>query len=449
MKKNLITSDQRIGPQRLMALMALLALCLTPAFGSAALLLTAFITLIAMPLALIQCGRSAIRAKHLLAGSLLAYFFYFLLVDFLISGNFRASLYTMAPNLPLLAVAVIALALDPERARLSANRIGTWASLAVLVSFVMAAAIWLVQPNWQIFGTSLIRITGVNDRLMLLAGNPLLFAAAYMTLGYVALLGWHDRSATSRGFAIAALVIALATVAFWSQSRGATLVALPLSLLSIFYVRPRPVTLLVVTLGVFAIMALIIILGGFDERVLGSFKRLTRGLATVLTGDPSMESSTGFRLIMYRAGIAAWMESPVWGYGVTERFSAIIPYLPEGYTFRFSHLHNTFLTHAVAGGVVGVAFLLMLLFTPAAINIIDGPPNRDQRYLAWVILISLSGVGMSSLILNQDVSSHFLALLMIVHLFMHHDKTMKGISSPSGSAPLDVVSAQPKRGQKT
>lgn len=34
----------------------------------------------------------------------------------------------------------------------------------------------------------------------------------------------------------------------------------------------------------------------------------------------------------------------------------------------FSHLHNSFLAHAVAGGLVGVLILLGLLLTPFLIN---------------------------------------------------------------------------------
>jgi O-antigen ligase len=218
-----------------------------------------------------------------------------------------------------------------------------------------------------------------------------------MTLGFVALLGWHDRSLRSRSLAVAVLVIALGTVMFWSESRGSTLAALPLLMLSIWYTRPRPAALLVAALGLAALIALVMILGGFGERAISSVERLTRGLATVATGDPSLEGSVGARLIMYRAGIAAWMESPIWGYGVSERFSAVMPYLPEGYSFRFTHLHNSFLTHAVAGGAVGVAVLVSLLLTPLAINQTVGASDRGQRFFAWLILLSMAGVGMSNL----------------------------------------------------
>jgi hypothetical protein len=200
--------------------------------------------------------------------------------------------------------------------------------LAVVASFGMATVIWLAQPNWQIMGLSLTQTSGVNQRLMLLAGTPLPFAAAYMTLRFVALLGWHDRSLRSRSLAVAALVVALTTVMFWSESRGATLAALPLLMHSIWYTRPRPAALMIAALGLAALIALAVTFGGFGGPLISSVERLSRGLATLATGDPSMESSTGLRLIMYRAGRAARLESPIWGYGVSERFSAVMPYLP-------------------------------------------------------------------------------------------------------------------------
>ena len=436
----MITVDQQGKLQRLMAMLCLLALCLTPALGSAASLVSIVSLLIAVPLAFNQRNWSSSKAKHLLAGALLSYFGYFLFLDFLITRDFGASFLAMSPNTPLLALAVIVLALDPKRAMLSASSIGKGASFAVLASAGMAGLIWLVQPSWQLLGYNLTNVSGVNGRLMLLSGNPLPFAATYMTLGFLAPMGWHDRSKTSQGFAVAALATAVSLAAVWALSRGATLAALPLAVLAIWYLRPRPKTLLAVAIGLSIVIAAMIVLGGFGERLSGSVDRLIRGVSTVASGDPSMESSTGQRLIMYRAGLAAWIESPIWGYGISQRFSAIIPYLDESYEHvRYTHLHNTFITHAVAGGLVGVFIVLVLLLTPMAINRADESSDRDQQYLAWLIFLSLAGVGMSSVILNQDVSAHFLALLMVTHLLLHHDKIASREPRDTHQQKLDEI----------
>lgn len=420
------TGDLQLGLQRLLAASMLLALCLTPALGSVALLATAVAMLVALPVGIARRGWLDGGAKRWVWGALLAYFVYFVLGDALLQGDLGASLYTMTPNLPLVAAGLVALALDPDRAALAPRRIGQWASVAVMISFCMALLIWLTQPSWQILGLSLTDASGVNGRLMLLAGNPLPFAATYMTLGFIALLGWHERGMVSRAVALSALLTALATIVFWSQSRGATLAAVPLLGLAIWYLRPRPAQLLAGFLGLAALAAIIITFGGHGDRVIAGISRLTVGVSTFFSGDPSMEASTGQRLIMYQAGLAAWMDSPIWGYGVSQRFAAAAAYLPEGMNIGYSHLHNSFLTHAVAGGVVGVSVLLVVLLTPVLINRTASAavahPDRDAWYCAGVIVLSLAGIGMTNLILNHDVSANFLGALMVIHLLMHHHK---------------------------
>ena len=123
---------------------------------------------------------------------------------------------------------------------------------------------------------------------------------------------------------------------------------------------------------------------------------------------------------MYRAGLAAWWDSPIIGYGISQRFMAAQPYLPPEFIGQFSHLHNTFITHAVAGGVIGLMLVFALFVTPFATNLavqFEGAAfNRDRRYLAWLIFLSLVGIGMSGVVLNHDVSANFLGTLLLAHL---------------------------------
>ncbi len=409
--------------QRLFVVAILLTLCAIPAMGSVAALITAFALILALPVAIARRGWSDTGGKRWVSGALLAYFIYFTAGDAVMRGDFGASLYTMAPNIPLVAAALIALALDPVRAFATPKQVGEWASGAVLLSFGLAALIWMTQPGWQLLGQSLTDLTMVNGRLQLFAGNPLPFAAAFLTLGFVSLLGWHDRGPISRSLALAAVVTAVLTAAVWSQSRGATLVALPLMGLALWYLRPRPIQLAVVTLGLACVVAAILFLGGYGDRVSASLARLFVGVTAFATGDAALEGSTGQRIMMYRAGLSAWMESPIWGHGISQRFAAAVPHFPEGQQFGYSHLHNSFITHAVAGGAIGVGLVLALLLTPFAVNRanrplakIDSPARRDARYFAALIFVSLAGIGMTNLILNHDVSANFLSTLLLAHL---------------------------------
>ena len=396
------------------------AFCATPALGSVAVLIMAIAMLVALPVAVMRYHRIATKRKATVWVSLLTYFLVFLGMDFLFYGDIQNTLRAIAPSSPVLAAAIVVMALDDGQTTISHRRLGEWSSLAVVVTVMSALLIWLTQPEWQVLGRSVTDITGVNGRLAMFVGNPLPFAGALLVLGFVSLLGWHDRSFASRLFGTVAAILALVTVVFWAQSRGATLAAIPLIGLTVWYLRPSRDALvkmsLALAMGGIALMGI----AAFGDVLPMAIARLVDGLA-VLAGDaPEVDGSTWYRLAMYRAGLAAWWDSPIFGYGISQRFMAAQPYLPPEFIGQFSHLHNTFITHAVAGGVIGLMLVFALFVTPFATNRavqFEGAAfNRDRRYLAWLIFLSLVGIGMSGVVLNHDVSANFLGTLLLAHL---------------------------------
>lgn len=425
------------GPmQRVLLACVMLSLCMTPALGSVTVLIMAIAMLMALPIAIMRRGWNEAGAKRWLWASFLAYLLSLFVIDVFLHGDIKVSLRAIAPSTPLLAAAIVAMALDPVRARVAHKDLGEWASLAVLGTVAIAVVILQMQPQWQILGRSLTAITHINDRLSLLVGNPLPFAGALLSLGFMCLLGWDARGPISRMLGLASMGLAVLVVAFWSQSRGATLAALPLLALALWYLRPQPWVLLSGALILIGFAALVLDVGGAGQIVAASNSRLMQGLAT-LAGDPAADASTWIRLVIYKAGLAAWWDSPIFGYGVSQRFWAVVPYLPSDFGHRFSHLHNTFITHAVAGGIIGLTALMAVLLTPFAIHRLSRPQphaqalpiGRDGRYFAWLIFLSLTGVGLSGVILHHDVSANFLGTLMIAHLLAQSG------TAPSRAAP--------------
>lgn len=400
------------------------SLCATPALGSVTVLVMLVAMLIAIPVAMSAYRTIATDAKRVVWMSLAAYFISYFLIDAFFHGDLQNTFRSIAPSSPVLAAATIAMALDPRTAMISHRKLGEWASFAVLVSGALAWLIVQTQPDWPILGRSVTDITGVNGRLSLFVGNPLPFAGAFLTLGFVSLLGWQERPWASKVMAGVATILAILVVTFWSQSRGATLAAIPLLGLALWYLRPSRYIVIFAAAACVVVVAVGAGFGSSLHTLTTALSRLFRGIAVLVGEEPAMDSSTWQRLVMYRAGIAAWWESPVFGYGISQRFSAAVPYFPPEFTGRYSHLHNTFITHAVAGGVVGLVFLCAVLATPFAVNrATTRDPNaestthkRDRQYFAWLIFLSLVGIGMSGLILNQDVSANFLGTLLVAHL---------------------------------
>ena len=64
--------------------------------------------------------------------SLLTYFLVFLGMDFLFYGDIQNTLRAMAPSSPVLAAAIVVMALDDGQTTISHRRLGEWSSLAVV-----------------------------------------------------------------------------------------------------------------------------------------------------------------------------------------------------------------------------------------------------------------------------------------------------------------------------
>ena len=371
------------------------------------------------------------RCARWLWASLITYLLWLFVIDLLLHSDAGSSLRAIAPSSPLLAAAIVAMAIDPRRGRVSHRALGEWSGLAVLATTALALGILHTQPGWQILGRSLTDLTAVNGRLSLFVGNPLPFAGALLGLGFVSLQGWEARGPLSRLLGMSSMLLAICVVALWSQSRGATLAALPLLALALWYLRPRAAGLATAAILLAALAAFMLDVGGLGDIAAASNNRLMQGLAA-LAGNASADASTWIRLQLYEAGLSAWRDSPILGHGVSQSFWAVLPHLPADFGHRFSHLHNTFVTHAVAGGLTGLAALIAVLLSTFAINRRSQPRldpeasawSRDRRYFAWLIFLLATGVGMSSVVLHHDVSANFLGALLVAHLMTQPNTSM-------------------------
>jgi hypothetical protein len=119
------------------------------------------------------------------------------------------------------------------------------------------------------------------------------------------------------------------------------------------------------------------------------------------------DTSLNQRLAMLQAGWKAFLEAPWRGHGGQNRFKAAAPYLPENFE-AFSHLHNDFLTHAVAGGVPAVVLLCLILAFPLLCAL--RRPNRDRILTALLFSGAFTGTALTNNVLFVDISAFALGL---------------------------------------
>jgi O-antigen ligase len=141
--------------------------------------------------------------------------------------------------------------------------------------------------------------------------------------------------------------------------------------------------------------------------------------AQVSTPMPAVpDGSIAQRLAMLEAGGQAFREAPWLGHGGQNRFAAARPYLPEGFP-DFSHLHNDFLTHAVAGGVPAVALLCLILAFPLLIAL--RAPPRDRLHTALLFSGAFTGPALVNNVLFVDISAFALAINYTVAIMLVSD----------------------------
>jgi len=340
------------------------------------------------------------------------------------SETITQQLRDQAKTLPILVIGLTAFLLYDKKISITFQSISTAAIIGVFIStigpFLLKASypytydlLWLIENKIQL-----------QSRLTMGSGNALPFGTLLMTLSFLSIVHLKKRSVIGKLFAVSALLLGIMTVAFWNQSRGPFLTIIPLGLITLWYVTYSDswVNSIKNSLKVFLSLVVIVISGiiiiektnsSYQTRILQSYQHLKVGLLT-FTGGVIQEESVSRRMIMYKSGLKASLNSPLIGYGIKNRFSATIPHRATGINWAYTHLHNTFLNHFVAGGIVGLFLLLLLMFSPL-INIYKNNIHNsiDAKYCALITVTSMLFNGLTNVLIMHDLMAGFFGMLIL------------------------------------
>ncbi len=234
-----------------------------------------------------------------------------------------------------------------------------------------------------------------SDRTGLLAGNPNILGGVMSVQIVLSFAGWGDAGRAER-LAIAAIALVSTCAAYLFTGNDGAILALivaaclaSLPLTKLLWSKGRKgwnfgFGVALVTAAFVALMVVFLLLP------------LTIRFPTA----EYWPSSTMQRLIMYQTGIQSLFDHPVFGVGLHQRFYATVAYYPTPPPddFWFSHLHNSFLTHAVAGGVPGAALSVAIMLLPSFIL-------RTTQLARFGNMLSgvLVGVGLTEVLLLNDL----------------------------------------------
>jgi O-antigen ligase len=272
-------------------------------------------------------------------------------------------------------------------------------------------------------------------RAELETSNPLYLSAAllYSVVLIACLLPLCSGRWRIAGFV--AILMAVSVIGFLAQSRAYLLVLVALVALKIAALvlrhglrslgRALPMLGLGVLLAAAAYLASSTIYYRYSAllAIPDQFELLIDGSDATAT-DRWVDSSTQMRVAMVVGGVRAIAEAPIFGHGLAERYTAAMPHMPGDLASRgnFHHLHNDILSQAVAGGLVGLALYLALVFFPAFKAWRAGRLGTWQGDIAVMTSLASLGIGVGNTLLFADLPAYLFALNSIGALLLLSDR---------------------------
>ena len=247
--------------------------------------------------------------------------------------------------------------------------------------------------------------------------NENVYGRASLLLGFLAPIGYFNSQSCWRVvFWTGPFLGTLAMI--MSGSRGAFL-ALPfLILISLYFLitsTPRK-QIVMAALGLTALVGAIAIaiLLVWDS---GRFIGIAETAWSAITGTGKIDSSTEKRLLMYDAGLEAFLNRPWLGHGWGNLINAAAAYMtPDQASYALrnqNHLHNDPINFAVGAGLPGILAYAALLTAPL-IQLFATPPDRRNtaaKYGTAVLVATYLITGQFNMSLGYDLPTTMYAFI--------------------------------------
>lgn len=433
----------------------ILSVVLSPIVGALSLIMVFFLTLYTLISCLkVKYFKGSTNFPFKLLGIIfISYFIYFFLHGLALEDDLYQLKRALQKIVPILIIGVLAFTTQDRTFSLNHKFFGILTIWSLYLTFSLAILILVINPQFIVMDHTLASKSLVFERLQMGTHNPLIFAIIITTLGFLSLLSFEEKTFFGKITSLIILLICILTVLFWNGSRGPFLVCLPLCIISIWYLKPninnlynqtnKKIFWVILSSAIFISFTFIylnlnlILQNENSADLINGIRSIffdSVNLANNNKGDVSVLS----RLTLWVAASEALSVKPIFGYGISHKMDAVLPFIKNSVTrpsiSSFNHLHSIYLNHPISGGVFG--FLVLILYLFSAIFVIKKANlkiSRDSKYFIAIVLTSLMLNGLSNVILMHELLSHFFSMLIFLSLICckNDPDTMKASVSRS------------------
>lgn len=334
-----------------------------------------------------------------------------------------------------------------------ADSLASLAGLGSLLLFPFAYSTWRIADRRQIVEACLIACAAASIGGLLLAlaqvhlfglaraeggaGNALVFANVIALTGSVSLIGAFSHRGGRRLFQLGGLLASALAIGY-ADSRGPFLLLIVNTLLvSAIYGRGRR-SLVSMAAAIFLGAVLFAAIAG--TLLYHRLDAMVADVAAVLH-DGDFTTSVGKRFALWQTGIELWQQKPLFGYGAGNVRQLINLGLEENYdiSVHYTHFHNIFVNTLVAGGLAGLAGLILMIAVPlrTALRTLLRSECDSARFGASLLLVFFSMflmTGMTNIVLHHDVMDAVFMCFLAVGLFLATGDNVEAAAEPSMSA---------------
>ena len=326
-------------------------------------------------------------------------FFLFLIGGF--RDNFEHLLYSLSPMLPLPLIGSLILFHSNNDFKLTAKNVSSFSQASILIVLI----IYLLLTIFSDVGDIYYKFHA--NRLMLLSGNPIPFSFVILGISIFCLADWRSSESKNKIIGVLFFLIGAYIAAFLSGTRG-TLLALLLVAPIIIYYLTNSYKFSILIISIVTLIGLLFISFVVSTKLEHEYiYRITNGLKTIFLFNDS-DTSVGQRLEMWSAAAKASSKELKIGYGVTERFNALKPYLNNS-NFNYTHPHNDIFAGLISSGILGGIATLISLASGLIAAFLAPKRSVTKLYFGFMLSCTALTTGNISTVLFNDISSAWLA----------------------------------------
>lgn len=247
------------------------------------------------------------------------------------------------------------------------------------------------------------------------SGNSLVFAFVLCVVCLVGLLQDENQQQQSKLLHYFPSICAFFIIII-SFSRAPILIVFALTFLTLLLHVRRSVSLknffsllifftVSVTIGVYVIASTNFGARYFETRIVEPVIKLSKGEIS--------DSSIRKRIDLNISGLYAFSQKPIIGYGLQNTVKAANDVssdaLDKSTFYSFSHLHNEYLTYAVAGGFLLLLQYIIIILAPLLIS----SPGSSREF-STLVTMSFAAIAFTNVVLGHDIMATFFSMCMII-----------------------------------